>query len=263
MVHGTARLVNAMFQVMLMAIFITLGWQIFGRDWARGSASIIPLPGQSSTGPIASLPPSLWCPVPSSIPWYVSQGIWALPLVLFINVNLNIRLRESLAPIVCTLVGTLTNGFLRDGCTAETCSMPVDLRNVLVAFVTASAAEVARFHNSSAACMPDCPRWPPIAIRPQSDCHPIPQVAHFHTGLSSFICVVPALYMFAPGSPAMLALIGQLHRAAGEASYSSTSAYAANVATLWETIAMAAVTYMLGVILASQVRASLLAHDCH
>ncbi|KOO24216.1 hypothetical protein Ctob_001555 [Chrysochromulina tobinii] len=141
MVHGTARLVNAMFQVMLMAIFITLGWQIFGRDWARGSASIIPMPGQSSTGPIASLPPSLWCPVPSSIPWYVSQGIWALPLVLFLNVHLNIRLRESLAPIACTLVGTLTNGFLRDGCTAETCSMPVDLRNVLVAFVTASAAE--------------------------------------------------------------------------------------------------------------------------
>jgi len=267
MVHGTARLVNAMFQVMLMAIFITLGWQIFGRDWARGSASIIPLPGQSSTGPIASLPPSLWCPVPSSIPWYVSQGIWALPLVLFLNVHLNIRLRESLAPIACTLVGTLTNGFLRDGCTAETCSMPVDLRNVLVAFVTASAAEVARAHNPIPqlecrlhACSPpmvtDCIRLP-------SDCHPIPQVAHFHTGLSSFICIVPALYIFAPGSPAMLALIGQLHRAAGEASYSSTSAYAANVATLWETITMAAVTYMLGVLLASQVRAPLLAHDCH
>ena len=107
--------------------------------------------------------------------------------------------------------------------------------------------------------MPVRPRWSLIA----SDCHPIPQVAHFHTGLSSFICVVPALYMFAPGSPAMLALIGQLHRAAGEASYSSTSAYAANVATLWETITMAAVTYMLGVLLASQVRAPLPAHDCH
>jgi hypothetical protein len=84
--------------------------------------------------------------------------------------------------------------------------------------------------------MPVRPRWSLIA----SDCHPIPQVAHFHTGLSSFICVVPALYMFAPGSPAMLALIGQLHRAAGEASYSSTSAYAANVATsIKEGIALA------------------------
>ena len=155
MVHGTARLVNAMFQVMLMAIFITLGWQIFGRDWARGSASIIPLPGQSSTGPIASLPPSLWCPVPSSIPWYVSQGIWALPLVLFINVNLNIRLRESLAPIVCTLVGTLTNGFFRDGCSAEdvlNARRPedrahhgADLWNVLVAFVGSSSVFLNRY----------------------------------------------------------------------------------------------------------------------
>ena len=49
-------------------------------------------------------------------------------------------------------------------------------------------------------------------------------------------------FIFAPGSAAMLALMGQLHRAAGEASYSSTSEYAANVATLWESITMSSHT---------------------
>ncbi len=202
-----------------MAIFVTLGWQLWGRDWSAGSPSVIPLPGQPAVGPIASLPPSVWCPEPPSIPWYVSHGAWALPLAMLINVNLNIRPRESLAPLACTLLGTLTAGFLSAGCTPSTCALPSDLQNVLTAFVTASAAEL----------------------------------VEFHTGLSSVVCIVPALFIFAPGSAAMLALMGQLHRAAGEASYSSTSAYAANVATLWESITMNAVTYMLGVLLASQL----------
>ena len=35
-----------------------------------------------------------------------------------------VPVKGVLARIVCTLVGTFTNGFLRDGCTSETCSMP-------------------------------------------------------------------------------------------------------------------------------------------
>ena len=35
-----------MFQAMLMAIFVTLGWQLLGRDWSLGDPSVLPLPGK-------------------------------------------------------------------------------------------------------------------------------------------------------------------------------------------------------------------------
>jgi hypothetical protein len=68
------------------------------------------MPGQSSTGPIASLPPSLWCPVPSSIPWYVSQGIWALPLALFLLKLIHVCQalpRDLVVEVICRDAGLL------------------------------------------------------------------------------------------------------------------------------------------------------------
>ena len=63
--------------------------------------------------------------------------------------------RESLVRIVCTIVGTLTNGFLRDGCSAEdvlNARRPedrahhgADLWNVLVAFVGSSSVFLNRY----------------------------------------------------------------------------------------------------------------------
>ena len=97
-----------MFQAMLMAIFVTLGWQLWGRDWSLGDASVLPLPGKQQEGPIASLPPSVWCPaawqvptigVPSIMTWYTVDLLWALPLLILINVNLSAtRSARTLGP---------------------------------------------------------------------------------------------------------------------------------------------------------------------
>jgi hypothetical protein len=61
-----------------------------------------------------------------------------------------VPVKGVLARIVCTLVGTFTNGFLRDGCTSETCSMPsraaVERRDATTCQVGSRAAARASFH---------------------------------------------------------------------------------------------------------------------
>ena len=221
LIHGGSRMINGMFQAMLMAIFITLGWQFFGRHWALGDPTVHPNDGVELEGSLTSLPPSIWCPAPWQVPtegvpevvtWYFVHTVVALPLLALINVNLNIRPRESLGPLACGLCGTVTTGFLAFGLPTAA-GIPSYLQNIIVSFVTASAGNA----------------------------------VEFYTGLSSVVCVVPALFVFAPGSAAMMACIGSFHRDAGE------TFLGANVSTLWESITMTAVTYMLGVLFATQL----------
>ena len=179
---------------MLMAIFVSLGWQIWGRDWALGDSSIDPLPGRSPEGAIASLPPSIFCVnspwqvptpgVPDVITWYFIDLVWALPLLMLVNINLNIRPRQWLGPLFCGLCGTSMAGLLAYG-TSET--LLSDLQNVVTSFVLASMS----------------------------------MGVEFYTGLSSVVCMVPALFVFAPGSAALLACVGSFHRIAGDTAYSS------------------------------------------
>ena len=202
-VHGGTRIVNGMFQAMLMATFVSLGWQIFGRHWALGDESVLAKPGVQAEGPLTSLPPSVWCPepwlapaagVPSWVTWY-TVGVLSLPMLVFINVNLNIRPRESLGPLLCGVVGAYASLFLAYGMPIEA-TLPSYLQNIIVTFITASAANG----------------------------------VEFATGLSSVVCVVPFFFLIAPGSAAMMACIGAFHRDAGEMSYSSIHPLAAKCA---------------------------------
>ena len=61
--NGATRLINGMFTAMLMAIFVSLGWQLWGRNWALGipPTSTSVLPGESEEGALASLPRTHCC----------------------------------------------------------------------------------------------------------------------------------------------------------------------------------------------------------
>ena len=176
-----------------MAIFVSLGWQLWGRDWSLGDPSVDPLPGRSSEGAISSLPPSIFCPtawqapapgVPDIMTWYFIDLVWALPLLMLVNINLNIRPRQWPGPLFCGLCGTTIAGLLAYGTSDH---LPSDLQNVITSFVLASTG----------------------------------MFVEFYTGLSNVVCIVPALFVFAPGSAALLACVGSFHRDAGDTAYSS------------------------------------------
>ena len=71
-------------------------------------------------------------------------------------------------------------------------------------------------------------------------------VEYVHEGsLPATISVIPVLFIFAPGSGAVLSLMGQLHRDAGDMASGSS--------LLWESLALQGVTYMIGFYLAQEV----------
>lgn len=55
-IHGATRMVNGMFVAMLMAVFVCLGWQVWGRNWSLGNDANSPKPGVDEAGILASLP---------------------------------------------------------------------------------------------------------------------------------------------------------------------------------------------------------------
>eukprot|EP00966_Prymnesium_polylepis_P317947 7344652-Prymnesium_polylepis.1 len=118
-----------------------------------------------------------------------------------------------LGPFLVGQLGLLSQGFLLFQCSSETCQMPSMLINSIAAFVAGSGAQL---------------------------------VEYVHEGsLPATISVIPVLFIFAPGSGAVLSLMGQLHRDAGDMASGSS--------LLWESLALQGVTYMVGFYLAEEV----------
>jgi len=183
--HGASRLVKGLMSAISLAVFVTLGWQVFGRNLASGwlyNEFYQPLPMNEQKGSIASLPDSQWCPYPpyptddplhpypSYFSWQLIVGIYNMPLNILCLINVYIPPRQWLGPFVVGQVGLLALGYLQFQCTPDTCQVPGIIQNLLAAFAAtfvAMGVEVLQ-------------------------------------GLPSAVSIIPVLFIFAPGSMAVL-----------------------------------------------------------
>ena len=96
-------------QAIFIAVMVSLGWQLFGGNWAVGDPYTDPRL-VNATGAVASLPPSQWCPheylagidpgAPSYLTWYFAIGVYNIPLNIFCLINVHIRPLDCLGPFL-------------------------------------------------------------------------------------------------------------------------------------------------------------------
>ena len=276
-INGSTRMVNGMVQAMLMALFLCLGWQVWGRGWSQGSDVNLPLPGVSESA-LSALPPSKFCPTPWQHPatsgtpdylvWEFKYTVLAVPLLILICVNLNVRVRDMPGPVLAGLCGLLVSGMQKYnfGSSMDSSGLPSSLQNIFTMFATANVAilyEILTGLNATVSMIPALVSERLHRTPEPSRANHLALCRHFrphHKCLHQLSCpACAAQFVYAPGSGAMLSLIGTLRRQAGEAAYSQEgSPEAANISSLWESIALEAVTYMLGILLAETMWSSVL-----
>lgn len=220
-VHGASRLLKGLIQATSLAVFLVLGWQVFGRDLASAwllsdsRGNLLPF----TVGSIASLPDSLWCPeaFPGTTTWAFVVGVYNMPLNILCLANVYIPVRDWIGPFIVGQVGLLALGYLQFQCTPETCQLPAGIQNLLSAYAAT---------------------WVALLVEVIS-------------GLPSAISVIPVLFIFAPGSSAVLAVIGGMHIGAGDKFRTNTASS--------DALAWAAFTFGVGIFLAEQTWKPLMA----
>ena len=195
---------------------------MFGRnlaeDWLEESSH-----KARTIGAEASLPDSSWCEeafpdyYPSYFTWYFVIGVYNMPLNILCLANVFIPVRDcelytsfvstipvfvssndtsrnhspGLGPFIVGQVGLLALGFLQFQCTAETCEVPSAVQNVLSAYAAT---------------------W-------------VAMIVEIVSGLPSPISVIPVLFIFAPGSAAVLSMVGKMHLALGDLVSTNTNSW--------------------------------------
>ena len=239
LIHGSARLIFGAIQAQLLAIFIVIGWQFWGQGFAVGAPVDATCPqaciqayrngdefptdldcasdcGSMETitpGVPANLPDTAWCSDPSLagfdasvmgewFTWYLSTAVFNIPLNILCLVNVYIRPRDLFGPFMTGQVGLLMLGYLQFQCTATTCVLPGVMQNGIAAFAATSTA----------------------------------MLNELLTGLPSAVSVIPVLFIFAPGSAAVLTGIASISADAGGKEVNSK--------TLWGSIVVESVSYM-------------------
>lgn len=211
-VNGSARLVKGITQALIIALFYTIGWQYWGRNWASNDT----LDGVETnlyglSGPIVSLPPSISCSAEWQIKlaWYMNSVVLMLPLNLATLVTFNIRPRDCLGLFIVAQATYTCQGVLNN-CTLQeyTCSLPYYVQVFIVAFAGGF-----------------------FAILNQ-----------LLTGFSRFGSMLAIIFVLAPGAGAVRSVLGAFHRTEGD--------MASNFNTLWESVVFEGVTYAVGFYLA-------------
>ena len=113
-------------------------------------------------------------------------------------------------PFIVGQVGLLTLGYLQFQCTDETCALPGPIQNILSAYAAT---------------------W-------------IAMLVEVLSGLPSPISVIPVLFIFAPGSSAVLAIVGQMHSDLGDTIRTNKAS--------WDDLATQAFSYGVGIYLAQE-----------
>ena len=213
-IHGASRLIKALIQATSLAVFLTLGWQVFGRNLSKDWLQSLDAP--KWIGAVASLPESSWCEetfpqyYPDYMTWYFVIGVYNMPLNILCLANVFIPVRDFIGPFLVGQVGMLSLGYLQFQCTPDTCELPPAIQNILSAYAAT---------------------W-------------VAMVVEVLSGLPSPISVIPVLFIFAPGSAAVLSTVGTMHRVLGDNINTNTSS--------WEDLTKAAFTYGVGIFLAEQ-----------
>lgn len=191
--HGSARLVKGIVNAMVIALSLTAGWQVFGRDLASDYLAAQDMIGgtevSGNTGSHASIPPSMTCAKPffmthesgSYFTWPVMFGVYGTPLAALTLVVTSVRPRDWLWPFCTCMSGILTMGYMIFECTAQTCQFPIVVANTVAATAATTVA----------------------------------MLGQQLSGVPEAISIIPAIFIFAPGSRAVLACIGAFQTAAG------------------------------------------------
>ena len=105
-VHGASRLVKGLISAICLAVFVTLGFQVFGRNlaqnWLIKRGTVF---HHTTIGAKASLPDSEWCPntrepyYPEYFTWYFIIGVYNIPLNILCLMNVYIPIRDFVVRI--------------------------------------------------------------------------------------------------------------------------------------------------------------------
>ena len=142
--NGSARLVKGIVSAMVIALFYTIGWQYWGRNWTSDEfRDGEPTNLYNTTGPIASLPPSIGCSDDwaGNLPWYVNAVLFAIPLNLATMVIFNIRIGDCIGPFLVAQLTYFVQGIL-GLCNDDTCALPTYVTVFVVAFSGGVFAEI-------------------------------------------------------------------------------------------------------------------------
>jgi len=196
-VNGTSRLVAALVRVMFLVMGVTIGWQVFGHH---------------ESGAIASLPPSIACP--GDIPWWIISGVFNVPLLFFLGVLLNLRLRHMIGPVVYGYLGLLVYGFLLHTKEYGMIELPPLVSNFIGCFI---AGNLGSFHE-------------------------------FLSGTPAILTVLPVVLVYAPGAAAVKGMLAALHSASGDLDPKGLEQ-----ANVWGDLLLQGVSYAFGMYLAGVI----------
>lgn len=211
--NGSARLVKAIVQAMSIALFYTIGWQYWGRNWAGDETrNGEPTNLYNQTGPIVSLPPSIDCgdAWDGRLAWYMNSVVLVIPLNLASLILMGVRPRDCPGPFLVAQAVYALQGILSQWCRGEDrqCALPTYVLIFVVSFAGGFLAEL----------------------------------NELVTGFSKYGTMLNIIFILAPGASAVRAVLGSFHRTEGD--------MAANENTLWESVVFEGVSYAVGFYLA-------------
>lgn len=170
-INGTSRIVKALLQCMVLAVGLICGWQVCGRN-------LMALELEGKTGSIASLPPAIECwdlaINQERFPTYF--GVLNLPLLFFMMICFNYRVKQMLAPLIIAYLALLLFGAM--SFLEPQSSIPAVVIDVSVVFF---ASTLGCFHE-------------------------------YFTGTPAVVSVLPVVMALAPGSGAVKSILQSVHR---------------------------------------------------
>lgn len=200
-INGTSRLVAALMRCQFLVMGLTCGWQIFGHNAA--------LKFTGKSGAIASLPPSVACP--GDVPWWMGTFVFNLPLLLFLSVLFNLRVRDLFGPMLCGYLSLLAYGVLQHSREFGGPELPGLITNFLGVFIAGNLGSLHEYLTGTPACL----------------------------------SVLPVVLVYAPGSGAVKSMLVGLHASVGD-----VDMQALVHSNVWGDLVLQGVSYAFGMYLA-------------
>ena len=185
-VNGSARVVGAVLKSMAMAVCLSIGWQMSGRE----AVTHLVVPGLNETtvtlsGAQASFVPFSSCVTDSDISWRLAFGGYNIILIINICVTLNMRLRKMWGPVAVAYCSLFLFGYLTFGLGGHD-TLASCIVNVVVLIVAGTLAVMLELFNGCPSC----------------------------------ISVIPVVLILAPGSGAIKISLGDMQQLNGVADLS-------------------------------------------
>lgn len=144
-INGAARVTGAVLRAMAMAVCITLGWQISGRQ----AVPVDPLRNATMNGAQASFVPVSSCkrtPGHEEISWQLAFGGYIVMLTINICIAFNMRLRRMTGPLLVAWSSLFVYGYLSFGLTGDD-TISSYVVNVVILFMAGTLSIIWELFN--------------------------------------------------------------------------------------------------------------------